>query len=83
VLVARIGEALAGKGPAGTHYQSAAGKFAEAQRHWHASFGADCGAVGICSAMYGGGLAVEDCVIAHHTARNAQLRSLEADYFSN
>lgn len=83
-LVARIGKALAGKGPEGTDYKAAAAQFSQAQQHWSAFVAADCG---IVDNVFGDGtaqgLAGEECVIARYVARNEQLRALEADYFSN
>lgn len=83
-IVARIGKALEGKGPAGTDYSRAAASFAEAQRHWTAFAEADCGIIddvfGYGTAQ---GLAGEDCVIAHYQRRNEELRELEKAYFSS
>jgi hypothetical protein len=83
-LVARIGKALEGKGPAGTDYPRAAASFSEAQRHWTAFVDADCGIVddvfGYGTAQ---GLAGEDCVIAHYQRRNEELRELETNYLGN
>ncbi len=83
-IAARIGNALEGKGPAGTDYPRAAASFAEAQRHWTAFVEADCGIIddvfGYGTAQ---GLAGEDCVIAHYQRRNEELRDLEKAYFSS
>jgi uncharacterized protein YecT (DUF1311 family) len=80
-LVERIGRTLAGKGPDGTDYKAAAAEFAQAQQHWTAFVGADCGIVGdVFGYGTAQGLAGEDCVIAHYIARNAQLRALRENY---
>lgn len=83
-LIARIGKALEGKGPAGTDYPRAAASFVEAQRHWADFVDADCKIVddvfGYGTAQ---GVAGEDCVISHYQRRNEELRELETSYFSN
>ncbi|KMS56622.1 hypothetical protein V474_14020 [Novosphingobium barchaimii LL02] len=82
-LVGRIGRVLAGKGPEGTDYKAAKSGFAEAQRHWTAFIGEDCAVVGdVFGYGTAQGLAGEECLIAHYTARNQQLRDLEANYLN-
>lgn len=83
-VIRRIKTALSKQGPAETDYPKALVLLNQSQKKWLSFITTDCA---IPTEVFGGGNAVgfaeETCVIEHYRARNAQLKQLEANYFSN
>ena len=83
-VINRIRNTLSRKGPTETDYPKALLLLNQSQKQWSSFVATDCA---IVTEVFGGGNAVgfaeETCVIEHYTARNAQLKLLQADYLSN